>query len=291
MSGPGTPGNNSLTAEDRATLFGDSPDASETDAARRRRIKEVLQAGGVNAPLTDNELLDAIGELLDRPNPFANEDNFSAENAFRQGLNNPGNPMGNFRTALEAGQGPRAAAFEAGRDATLNQLIAQYMNQAGPAGPKPSVIQTLNTDSVYNSFLSNATGPDPNSLYRDVFQSAFPDISQGLSPFDKFVQGQEKELQARFQQQAFNEFTQPGYIDTLKGDYEALAKQGDSLRMAGGGGTIPSFEDYIKGRVQSNYMTFLAGEKPKLEQAFQMASPQERGQRQIATIAPPRRVL
>jgi len=89
----------------------------------------------------------------------------------------------------------------------------------------------------------------------------------------------------------FRQFTQPGFIDTLRGDYESLYRTKERGDFEGTGGTIPAFEDFIKTRISGDYRSFLETEKPKLQQAFELAAPEERGQRDRGAIAPPKRIL
>lgn len=264
----------------------DAANGQETDAERRLRIKNKLREGGADLPFSDSELLDLIGQIMDQQGQIDK----SAENAFQQLLDSgvPGDV--GFRRASQVaktGQGLKDQS-----NGLLEQLIQKYIgSQDGPSGPKPSVIQGPNNDELFKTIATIASGPSPESLFRDVFSQAFPSSLAQPSPFQQFTQDQQPELEKRFMQQVFNEFTQPGYIDQLKADYTQLARQGDNQRVAGTGGEIPSYEDFVRNHVQSNYMQFLAGEKPKLEQAFQLTSPQNRGERAQGQGFTPRRIL
>ncbi len=268
----GSQGADGLTPDERAQLFGsDGGDTSTTATERRLRTKTALQQMGIDVKgtqYTGSELLDIIDQLLNAPNPFTSE--------------------GDRRSGPAVN---KYTLFEQGRAGALNDYIGQLVGLTGGAGAKPSTIQLPNDNSVFNAYAQDATGPAPSLLFRDVFNEHFPSLGAGESPFNKFVQGKSSDLEQQFLTQVYKHFSEPGTVDSLKSDYAALSRQAENQQRAGQGGTVPSYEDFIKGRVTDNYRSFLESQRPQLQQAFELASPQERGQRDQSVLAPMRRIL
>jgi len=198
--------------------------------------------------------------------------------------------VGFRRSSERAGE---EVAFDREKGLTVSDLIATILDRAGGNGRtfRPSVLEQPSERELFKSTENAALGPAPEMLFRDVFAGAFPDLTQGRGPYEKFVAKQEGELENRFLGDVFRQFTQPGVIDTLRGDYESLYRTKERGDFEGTGGTIPAFEDFIKTRISGDYRSFLETEKPKLQQAFELAAPEERGQRDRGAIAPPKRIL
>lgn len=212
----------------------------------------------------------------------------SAEDLFKEGMAPGRDPL----------QGFKDASTQAGVDTKVPGLVEEYLSNYGPKGSKgskgsvssPGVIQDPSEKSLFNSYQEAALGPAPDLLFRDVFKEHFGDFDKMRGPFDKFVENQAKELENRFMTEQFKNFNQPGVMDSLRGDFENLSTNGKG-NSQGTGESIPAFSDYIKSRVTGNFSDYLQGEKPKLEQAFQLASPSERGQKDEGQLAPDRRIL
>lgn len=273
-----------LTDEDIRLIegFGTS-DGTETDAQRRARIKQSLRDAGFDIPYTDSELLDRISNSSDAKLPGA-----SAEDIFKAGLNSGVNQfIPSSQRASDEG------AFNTAKGGKLASLINAYLNKSGNGGRvfRPSTIQQPSESDLFNSLSNAAVGPAPDLLFRDVFNEAFPTLGQGSGPFEKFAQKQAKELEQEFLTGVFKQFEQPGFIDSLRGDYEKLYRQKESGDFNGAGGSIPAFEDYIKNRISGDYRSFLGSQHENVRKAFQLASPDERGQRDQGSLAPPARIL
>lgn len=257
-------------------------DATAASEKKRKRDERLRQAG-LPVVRSKDDLLDSIDALL------SGGAGKSAEDLFREGLTSGGDPLAAFKAASDQ------AAFQKKQGAELPGLLSDYFDRYGPdAGGRtfrPSVMQQPSEKDLFTSFSNAAEGPAPDLLFRDVFAENFPDLTKMRGPYDKFVAGKAKELEQRFLTEQFKSFNEPGMIDSLRSDYESLYRTKESGDFSGAGGSIPAFEDFIKARVKGNFADFLQTEKPKLEQAFQLASPDERGQRDQGQIAPMRRIL
>lgn len=254
-----------LSDEERAFLEAGLDEDEKDTEPNDSEIRRALRDAGFDVPYTKGDLLDELYGVMTTKNPYEQRNGEQAQ---------------------------KYTAFEAQRKDALGALFGAYESDTGNGRVfRPSTYQQPSQKDLLGAANQATAGPDPSSLFRDVFQEAFPDMARGVGPYEKFVQGQEKELQSRFQQQVFNEITTPGKLDELRGDYDTLLRQQESGSFNGAGGSVPAFEDFIKSRFKSNYMTFLAGEKPKLQQAFEMASPDERGQRDAGQLAPKQRIL
>lgn len=249
-----------LSPEERAFLEA-GLEEEETSEPNDSEIRKALRDAGFDIPYTKGDLLDELYAVLttEAPSP----------------LNDEG-----------------VAAFNAKKQEALSLLFGAYQSPTGSARVfRPQTYQQPSQKQLLGAAEESTMGPNPNALFRDVFTEAFPDLTQKVGPYEKFVQRQEKELEGRFMQNVFNELTTPGKLDELRGDYDKLLRQQESGSFAGAGGSVPAFEDFIRGRFKSNYLTFLAGEKPKLRQAFELASPEERGQRDAGQLASKQRIL
>lgn len=253
-----------LSEEERAFLEA-GLDEPKDDEPSDEEIRRALRDAGFDVPYTKGDLLGELYNVLTAENPYER----------RSGI-----------------QAQKYTAFEARRKEALGLLFGAYQSDTGNGRTfRPQTYQEPSNRQLLSAAQEATAGPDPSSLFRDVFQEAFPDLTKKVGPYEKFVQGQEKELESRFMQQVFNEVTTPGKLEELRGDYDTLLRQQESGSFAGAGGKVPAFEEFIRGRFKSNYMTFLAGEKPKLQAAFELASPEERGQRDAGQLAPRQRVL
>lgn len=252
-----------LSEEEKAFLEAGLDDKEKEGDPNDSEIRRALREAGFDVPYTKGDLLDELYSVLTAENPYEK------------------------RTGEQA---QKRVAFEESRQKALNALFGAY-EDTGRKGRAPSTYEQPSARELLGAAREATAGPDPSSLFRDVFQEAFPDLTQGEGPYEKFVQRQEKELESRFMQNVFNELTTPGKLDELRGDYDTLLRQREAGSEAGTGGSVPAFEDFIRGRFKSNYLSFLAGEKPKLRQAFELASPEERGQRDAGQLAPKQRIL
>jgi len=256
----------------------------QTDADRKRQRNERLREGGLPLARTKDELLDEIDRLL------SGGEGKSAEDIFREGLDSStGDPLSVFKRAGEQ------AAFEVEQGRELPNLLSEffdrYGSETGGRTFRPSVLQQPSEGQLFNSVENAATGPAPDLLFRDVFAENFGDFTQMSSPYDKFVAGKAKELESRFMTDIFKQFNEPGFQEGLRADYEKLYRTKERGDFDGAGGSVPAFEDFIKERVKGNFRGFLETEKPKLQQAFELTAPNERGQRDAGQIAPLRRIL
>lgn len=253
--------------------------SNETATAKRRARDERLRKAGLPVERTKDDLLSQIDTLLGQ------DTGKSAEDLFKEGLTSGGDPMGAFK---KAGQ-------QAQVETQLPNLLSEFMDRFGPDTGgrvfRPSVMQQPSESQLFESFSNAAEGPAPDLLFRDVFAENFGDLTKMSSPYDKFVASKSKELEQRFLTTQLQDFNKPGVIDSLRADYEKLYRTKESGDFSGAGGSVPAFEDFIKQRVKGNFADFLQTEKPKLEQAFQLTSPEDRGQHDQGRIAPPRRIL
>lgn len=259
------------------TEFGMSDPTTSTD--KRRARDERLRRAGLPVQRTKDDLLSQIDDLLGQ------DTGKSAEDLFKEGLQNGADPLKGFQNASQQAQ----------VDTELPNLLGEFMDRFGPDTGgrtfRPSVMQQPSESDLFKSFANAAEGPAPDLLFRDVFQENFGDLTKMQSPYDRFVASKSKELEQRFLTTQFNDFNEPGKIDALRADYESLYRTKEKGDFEGSGGSIPAFEDFIKQHVEGNFRDFLLTEKPKLQQAFQLTAPQERGQRDQGQIAPMRRIL
>lgn len=260
-----------LSEEEKRFLEEGLEGGDEGSEPTDEQLRKALRDAGFDVPYTKGDLLTEIYDVYSRENPYE-----EAMQDFRGG-----------------DQQKKFEGFENQRKEALSMLFGAYTGKDAKEGRvfRPSTYQEPSQKSLLGAANEATMGPDPSSLFRDVFQESFPDLGEGKGPYEKFVQGQEKELESKFSQQVFNELTTPGKLDELRGDYDTLLRQQESGSFAGAGGKVPAFEDFIRGRFKSNYLTFLAAEKPKLREAFELASPDERGQRDAGQLAPKQRIL
>ena len=276
-----------LSSEDREALFGDAEQSEEESATERRaRVKRMLRELGVDIPYTDSELLDLIDEVLKEELPGG-----SAEEMFRSALETGIENPGAFRRSSE--RASEEVDFNEKKGTALDLLVAELLRSGSGRTFRPSVMQQPSERELFSSTEEAALGPAPELAFRSVYPQVFPELGKGEGPFERFAQKQFKELENQFLTEVYQQFTQPGFIDTLRGDYELLYRQKERGDFEGSGGSIPAFEDFIKQRINQDFTSFLTTRtsEQQLRKAFELASPDERGQREAGSLAPPRRIL
>lgn len=276
-----------LTPEDIALIeqLGGGEEG-ETDAERKKRIRRYLIEQGIIEP-TQSDLIDQFGDVMD--SELGGE---SAEDMFRRFLETPGiDPLDAF---ARTGERARQEVEYGNAKQDVLGLLAQLLSGSGGGRTfRPSVMQQPSEKDLFGAVEDAALGPAPDLLFRDVYDELFPKVGAGEGPFERFAQKQAKEFESQFLTETFRKFNEPGFQDQLRADYENLYRTKERGDFDGAGGSIPAFEDYIKQRVTTDYRTFLTGQTSMqdLKKAFELASPDERGQRDAGSLAPPRRIL
>lgn len=277
-----------LTPEDIALIESFGGEESDTDSERRKKYRRLLIEMGVIEP-TQSDLIDFFGEAAS--SELGGE---SAEDMFRRFSESPGvlDPTDAFRRTGERASEERE--FESSRSSALD-LILGLLTGSGGSGRtfRPSVMQQPSEADLFKSVEQAELGPASDLVFRDVYDELFPDVGQGEGPFEQFAQKQAKEFENQFMTDTFKKFNEPGFMDTLRADYEGLYRQKERGDFDGAGGDIPAFEDFIKERVTGDYRSYLTSQTSMqdLRSAFELASPEARGQRDAGSIAPPRRIL
>jgi hypothetical protein len=253
-------------------------ESGETDAERRRRTRRQLIEAGLIKP-TQADIINAFSDWLDGGTTA---------------------PKGGFEQFLDSKRGTKREVKSRERSAdelaAALEIVGGALDRTGGGGGggrefRPQTIQLPSERQLFGAAENAALGPAPDLLFREVFEEAFPEFGRKESPFNRFVQQKGGELEKRFMGDVFKQFNEPGFQDLLKQDYESLVRQMERGSFDGAGGSVPAFEDFIKQRISADFRQFLEGEKPKLDKAFELTSPDQRGQRQTGGIAPPKRIL
>ena len=236
---------------------------TSTGTTNRSSINDALRQLGYDIPYSTADIYDLLGQLL--------------------AAGDHGVPGADFSGVLGQTDNPNSPYDTYGQ--LVHDLVAKLTGNLAGAGAKPSVVQGLSDQQAWSAYQQDALGPAPSQEYQNIFAEHFKPEGQGVSPLDTFVQKQEPVLQKQYLADAFTKFSAPGAMDAIKSDYVKLQQQADAQQRAGAGGSVPSFEDFIKQRVSSDYQGFLESQKPKLASAFELASPLDRyGYRQSQAL-------